>query len=184
MQQRDGSTTTWIHSNGDPSISTFTNWPGATEVNSTSQNRRDRPVATATEGKVPSQRSFQKTKNGNVQWGFSIDDDSEVLQWTKLELMPREPAKELATLKNLLKGIDTYGRPLLETAPRQLTFNAQDVIEDYLGKVVKEWVQAMNRRAARALENIDVDVVITYPAVRLSLQILLPVPLTLAVLGL
>ena len=153
-------------------------------MNDARQNRRDEPVATVTEGKVPSQRSFQKTKNGNVQWGFSIDDDSEVLQWTKLELMPREPAKELVTLKNLLRGSDTYGRSLLQTAPRQLTFNAQDVIEDFLGKVVKEWVQFMNRRAARALENIDVDVVMTHPAVGLNLEIALALPLTLAVLGL
>lgn len=115
--------------------------------------------------KVPSQISYSETNKGNTQWGFSIDEHSHVLQWTKLELMPRSPAKELAVLRNLLNGGKLLENlnDLEREVPKHLTRSANEVIQDFLSRVVKEWQQYMKANAHEVLSEMPLDIVVTYP---------------------
>lgn len=121
--------------------------------------------------KVPSAKSYSPTKKGNRQWGYSIDDDAMVFTWTKLELKPRPAIKELAILLKLMEGLDML-RELNEDddsvgdVPMHITRDAAGIIRDYLRDVAKEWGQHMKDAGQFTLDNVPLDIVITYPAVR------------------
>jgi hypothetical protein len=122
--------------------------------------------------KVPSKISYSRTVKGERQWGYSIDEFSTILQWTKLELMPQSPTKELAVLQGLLGGLvllkEFQKRNNLDNEiPKHLVKNASDVIQDYLYRIAREWHGYMTAEAAAALPNLDLDIVITHPVVRL-----------------
>lgn len=127
--------------------------------------------------KVPSEISYSRTLNRRKQWGHDIDNDSLVLRWTKMDLEPREPVKELSILGDLVQGLDkirdlnaaTNSHDVIDL-PQHLTRNSADVVRDYLSKVVRAWYiwfkdqpQGQNQ-----LDGLPLDVVITHPAVRES----------------
>lgn len=122
------------------------------------------------ERKVPSQISYAATSSGKKQWGFSIEPGSNVFGWTKMELMPQSPAKELLVLCRLLEGqkliqdlhsVDRF--PL--AVPRHLIKDAGEVIEDFLSRVARQWHSYMTKEGNVALEEIVLDVIVTFPAV-------------------
>jgi len=122
--------------------------------------------------KVPSKLSYSETHSGQRQWGYSIDKKSTILGWTKLELMPQSPGKELTLLRNLLEGLILLKKfqqsdELDSEMPKHLVKNASEVIRDYLDKVAKEWYGHMTGTGASTLRNIDLDIVVTHPIVRL-----------------
>lgn len=124
--------------------------------------------------KVPSAYSYSKTPaTGQYrQWGYSISDDSNVMQWTKLELEPRTIVRELEVLRDLLKGLDLLKElrtnedaAIKNDVPRYLPKDAGDVVREYLGKVAREWYEHMRAQGRYILDNVPIDIVLTHPAV-------------------
>src|SRR4051794_1426670 len=62
--------------------------------------------------KVPSAYSYSKTSAANRcrQWGHSIDDNSMVILWTKLNLERRTTVQELGVLRELVKGLELVNK--------------------------------------------------------------------------
>jgi hypothetical protein len=108
-------------------------------------------------------------------WGLDIDDKCEVLSWTKLELKPKDSVKELKVLQNLMRGLDLI-RKLndgQEMAPMQISKSSEDVVRDYLTKVLARWHYALVTArddsvlagGQHALRIAPLDVVMTHPVV-------------------
>ena len=126
--------------------------------------------------KVPSAYSYSKTSGTGEcrQWGYSISDDSDVMQWTKLELEPRTTVRELEVLRELVKGLDLLKElrankdaAVKNDIPRHLPKDAGDVVREYLGKVVREWYEHMKALGRHILDQVPIDVVLTHPAVNM-----------------
>lgn len=155
-QLRGGSQKNSLSDFGDDELTVFKHWPGSDAK------------------RVPSLISYSPTDpdKRKAQWGWSIDDESKVLKWTKMELEPQSTEAELAQLKELTKGLDLL-RELRENqlsgnitdVPRQITKSAEDVVRDFLSKVAREWYLYMKDQNAIMLERLDLDLVITHPAV-------------------
>jgi hypothetical protein len=148
--------------NSAADIEVFDIWPG--------RSGPDASVAEARERKVPSKISYSKTPNRERQWGFSIDEYSTTLEWTKMELMPHSPAKQLANLRTLFNGLSILNglqqrNDLESEIPKHLVMNATEIIEDYLYRVAVEWHAYMARKGSGTLPNIDLDIVVTHPTV-------------------
>lgn len=120
--------------------------------------------------KVPSDYSYSETINGKKQWGHDIDDDSLVVQWTKMNIEVRHPERELKVLGDLVKGLDQMKtfQQTRNAMPQHLARSASDVVRDYLIRVVREWylwMRAQPGARQHILASIPVDLVITHPAV-------------------
>ena len=120
--------------------------------------------------KVPSAISYSPTSGGCKQWGYSIDDNSTVLRWTKLELRPRSTVKELSVLRELVKGLKLVQEleeqdDLDEGIPMHVTKNAKAVVRDYISHVGRHWHKSMGAEGKFALDEVHLDIVITHPAV-------------------
>jgi molecular chaperone DnaK (HSP70) len=116
---------------------------------------------------VPSEISYSRGK-GAKQWGWSIDNDSKVLKWTKLEFEPKTTAKEFDVVRQLIKGLDDMDRLRKNTAeqvPRDMSKSAEDIVRDYIGKVAREWYIYINSERPQLLRGVPLDIVLTYPAV-------------------
>lgn len=128
------------------------NWPGASEV------------------KVPSQISYSNSKNRLLQYGYSIDDDSEVLSKTKLELQDsRDRGRELTTFTQTLHGLASLrlndANAIAGRIPRHLAKTAEDIVQDYLERIADVTYDDMINTLGRAVpEQIPIDLVITHPA--------------------
>ena len=149
-------------------LTVFRNWPGraAQKVD----------IEKLDIERVPSQFSYSNTKNGCQQWGWSIDDDSNVLRWTKLDLEPRSPVGELEVLSHLMKGLDLVrelrankNAAITNDIPRHIARSSEDVVQDYLGRVAREWYMHMKGKTIHTLQRVPIDLVITHPAVRYPL---------------
>lgn len=126
--------------------------------------------------KVPSVYSYSSSSAAGEyrQWGYSISEDSNVIQWTKMELEPRAIVKELRVLRDLVQGLDllnelraTRDLAINNDIPRYLPKDAWDVVREYLGKIAKEWYHYMRVNGRYTLENVPLDITITHPAVNL-----------------
>jgi hypothetical protein len=124
--------------------------------------------------KVPSAFSYSRTSSERrcKQWGYSIDDNSQVMRWTKLELEPRTAINELDVLRELTKGLDLIRElqnnedaGIMNEIPRHIARDSGDLVKDYLSKVTREWYQYMRSKGKHTLENVPLDIVITHPAV-------------------
>ena len=120
--------------------------------------------------KVPSVISYSPSSKRCKQWGYSIDDDSMVLRWTKLELRPRHTIKELAVLRELLKGLklvkELQDQDDLERGiPVHVTTKAKGVIRDFIGYIGRYWRENMISNGKFVLDEVPLDIVITHPAV-------------------
>jgi hypothetical protein len=160
VQQADA-----LVANSAEDIIVFYKWPDRTESGTGSAERR--------ELKVPSKISYTETDNNEKQWGYSIDGHSTVLKWTKLELMPQSPATQLNMLRYLAKGLGHFRgfqkpKTLDNETQMHLAMSATDIIEDYLYNVASEWHGHMVGAGSHTLRNIDLDIVVTHPTVRLS----------------
>jgi hypothetical protein len=124
---------------------------------------------------VPSVYSYSRTDPGTrkAQWGWSIDDNSKILKWTKLELQPQDTKTELSQLKELTKGLDLLRQlrrneeeGVWDDVPQHITKSAEDVVRDFLTKVSRVWYQHMKSQNNQyVLEQVPLDLVITHPAV-------------------
>lgn len=123
--------------------------------------------------KVPSDFSYSATKKRRCkQWGFSIDEGSRVMRWTKLRLVPGTIAQELDILLEGVKGLDLAEKLLeIENAgseadvPVHLPKYPEDIVRDYLSEVTREWYRYMRSQARHALNQVPLDIVISHPAV-------------------
>ena len=127
--------------------------------------------------KVPSAYSYSPSANRCKQWGYSIDDKSLVMRWTKLELEHRTASKELDHLGKLIKGLDLMNdlqrdenAGIMNKIPRHLCKSAGDIVGDYLGKVAREWFLYMRSLGRYTLSNVPLDIVITHPVVSYPLR--------------
>lgn len=121
-------------------------------------------------GKVPSLISYSPAPRGHEQWGFSIDDDSIVLRWTKLELRPRSTSKELIVLRELLKGLQLVQQlqeqdDLEQPIPTHVTRNARGVVRDFFEYIGRYWRGNLKKGGKFALDEVPLDIVLTHPAV-------------------
>ncbi|KAF4625147.1 hypothetical protein G7Y89_g13022 [Cudoniella acicularis] len=123
--------------------------------------------------KVPSSFSYSRTSAAKRcrQWGYSIDDESEVLRWTKLELEPRTAEQELGVVRELMKGLDLISKlrvnedaAATSDIPHHISKSSEDVVRDYMTKIAREWYQHMRSVGRYTLENVPLDIVITHPA--------------------
>jgi hypothetical protein len=154
-------------------------WPGkpSVEQESTAEEectaeRRGTAITEVIAPKVPSEISYSQSRNRQKQWGFSIDEYSTVLKWTKLELMPHSPTTQLAVLKNLLKDLSVLKElqkhnDFDNKIENHLVKSVVDIISDYLFRVASEWHGCMTAVGAGALPNLDLDIVVTHPTVEL-----------------
>ena len=123
--------------------------------------------------KVPSAISYSKTDatRRHRQWGYSIDEHSQVVRWTKLELEQCSASKELDILRDLVDGLDLLNElrvdesTSLDKIPRHIYKDAQEVVKDFLGKVAREWFLYIKGRGRYTLETVPLDIVITHPTV-------------------
>jgi len=120
--------------------------------------------------KVPSIISYSPSLQRCKQWGYSVDDDSTVLRWTKLELKPRSTIKELNVLRELLKGLKLVQElqeedDLENGMPMHVTKNARGVIRDFIGHIGRYWRETMISNGKFVLDEVSLDIVITHPAV-------------------
>ena len=128
------------------------NWPGASEV------------------KVPSLISYSNSKMRLAQYGYSIDDDSEVLSKTKLELEENtDRGAELTTFTQTLHGLASLrlndANAIAGLIPRHLAMNSEDIVQDYLERIADVTYDDMVNTLGRAVpEQIPIDMVITHPA--------------------
>ncbi|KAI9786203.1 MAG: hypothetical protein M1839_007613 [Geoglossum umbratile] len=150
----------WMQTTGqdNPTIKdlrVFRIWPG-----------RDAP-------KVPSALSYSTTSSVRrcKQWGYSIDDNSLVMRWTKLELEPRKTDEELDVLRELVKGLDLVNElrankdaAIMNEIPRHISKDSGDVVKDYLSRVTKEWYLFILGQGRHTLDQVPLDIVITHPA--------------------
>ncbi|KAK3311887.1 hypothetical protein B0H66DRAFT_486708 [Apodospora peruviana] len=124
-------------------------------------------------GKIPSAISYSKTPRGCKQWGNDIDEqDSNVLLWTKLELQPQKPLKELESLKEALNGLrliealredDNAG--VKSDIPLHIIKSPHEVVQDFLQNIAREYYLYMRSRNEFVIHrgNVPVDIVITHP---------------------
>ena len=136
--------------------------PSVTDV----QVFRDWPEGTTQ--KVPSAYSYSDCTCSKrcKQWGHNIDDNSLVMQWTKLELEPRTTLRELEVLRDLAKGLDLVTDLHTQddaSVPRHLSRDAEEVVKDYLSKVSREWYRDIKRKGQFTLDHVPVDMVVTHP---------------------
>ncbi|CAK7228219.1 hypothetical protein SCUCBS95973_006807 [Sporothrix curviconia] len=128
------------------------NWPGASEV------------------KVPSQISYSDSKQRLMQYGYNIDEDSEVLSKTKLELQDtNDRGRELTTFTQTLHGLASLrlndANSIAGRIPRHLAKTAEDIVQDYLEHISEVTYDDMINTLGRAVpEQIPIDIVITHPA--------------------
>ena len=122
--------------------------------------------------KVPSAISYSNTERGRRQWGHSIDDGSQVMRWTKLDIDSRTTVRELEVLRELMKGLELVKKlhangntANTNEVPRHITKDSGDVVRDYLTKVAREWYQYMRSQGRYTLDRVPLDIVITPPAV-------------------
>jgi hypothetical protein len=170
-----------VYCNGstEPSFSdikVFRDWPGGDQ------------------NKVPSKLSYSSSWDtiAKEQWGYSMDADRRVivLQWTKMELMNQDTAMELKKLKVLLEGhklietycekTDPYDTLALADAPLHLFKNSEDIMRDYLIRLVTRWWERTIVESRFMLENTHVDVIVTHPAVSTARVKICAIDLTLA----
>jgi hypothetical protein len=108
------------------------------------------------------------------QWGYSIDDKSKVLRWTKLELFDdRLPIEGLQNLSELLRALPEIkalhgGKAKTDDLPRHLSKSTEDIIETFLGYIAREWKSSITTEMRHVLERAPIDLVVTHPAVRCS----------------
>lgn len=141
------------------------------------KERRKKVFAETSPLQVPSKFSYSKTNPARraKQWGYSIDEGSLVMQWTKLELDTLSTDAELRNFRELLKGqrlIRRYCKNMDTTlngdAPLHLCRNSEDIVREYLEKLAEEWWAYMRIQARFAMERVPLDLVISHPAVGLS----------------
>lgn len=123
-----------------------------------------------TDSKVPSVISYSPSPARCKQWGYSIDADSTVLRWTKLELRPRSTTKELTVLRELVKGLKLVQElqeqdDIQKEIPMHVTRNARGVVRDFIGQVGRYWREYMISQGKFVLDEVPLDIVITHPAV-------------------
>jgi hypothetical protein len=95
------------------------------------------------------------------------------MRWTKLDLEPKTGLKELEQLRELAKGLGLVDQLLTSDedvairndVPRHITKAPEDVLRDYLSKVVREWYMHMKAKGKHTLDNVTLDIVVTHPAV-------------------
>jgi hypothetical protein len=114
--------------------------------------------------------------NTKEQWGFSIDENSTVSKWTKLELMPQPAAKELEVFSKLLEGLSQLKQFQRSDGaegdiPKYLIKTSSEIIEDFLKRVAKHWRTFMRGQARVVFQNVPVDIAITHPAVKSLLSV-------------
>lgn len=150
----------------------FDRWPGRGK--GTAQETTQDTTSTKIIPKVPSTYSYSKASTAGEyrQWGYSICDDSDVVQWTKLELEPRTTFRELEVLRELVKGLDLLNdlraskdAAIKNDVPRFLPKESCDIVRDYLGKVAREWYSYMSDQPISVLKSVPIDIVLTHPAV-------------------
>jgi hypothetical protein len=126
------------------------------------------------EVKVPSEFSYSRTPNLKKQYGYDIDDKSDVLARTKLELEDHDDRlKELRTFADTLHGLTSLSlndaTAITHQIPKHLSKNSEDIIENYLYKVAEvvyaDMVSTLGRHVP---EQIPIDLIITHPAVSLA----------------
>lgn len=151
----------WAHSkNATQALSladvkVFRKWPARSEL------------------KVPSAKSYSWSAKGRAQWGFDIDDHSKIFKWTKLELVPRKAVAELKVLADLVKGLELTNNigheanddDAAKEVPQHLTKTPEEILENYLSEVSREWYRDMVATSAYVFDNVPVDIVITHPVV-------------------
>ncbi|KAI9868849.1 MAG: hypothetical protein M1813_004700 [Trichoglossum hirsutum] len=99
-----------------------------------------------------------------------MDENSQVMQWTKLELEPLTTVKELGILRDLVGGLDRMNKlradesASLNSIPRHISKDAEEVVKDYLGKVSREWYTYIKQQGKHTLDSVPIDIVISHPA--------------------
>jgi hypothetical protein len=121
--------------------------------------------------KVPSAISYMVSKNKCQQWGHDIDENSEYLTWTKLELGEQPQDKELENLAAAFKGIACISSitDRFSNASQRLQSLAAtpgQIVQKYLTKVARKWRDDFVKSGRTALSELPLDLVVTHPAVR------------------
>jgi hypothetical protein len=146
--------------NGDSPIElqVFTQWPGFSGQ------------------KVKSLVSYSESKTHRKQFGNDIDDNSEIVKWTKLDLDPKllndhlkqvhSATKGLDRIKSLVQSISRNGQEMLDLdIPLHITKNTTEIIEYFFEKALAAWKAHIQARADGLLGVVPIDIVVTHPAV-------------------
>lgn len=116
---------------------------------------------------VPNRISYSPTTNGRRQWGYDIDDDSDVHDSLRLHLEDGSRYEELVHLRNLVLEA-TRNSDLDESAPPFLYKSPEIIASDYLQKIAEHFRDEFGRvYSPWVLENVPLDLVVSYPSVSL-----------------
>jgi len=122
--------------------------------------------------KVPSEISFSPSRSGLAQWGHSIDPDTPPVRYAKLELQARGRQVELEKLADVIKGLQLMARFRADQGagarnevPQFLTLSAEDIVTEFLDRVVRRWHNEMQSENEALLAANPLDLVITHPGV-------------------
>jgi hypothetical protein len=120
--------------------------------------------------KVPSVISFSTpTHLLESQWGYNLSPDAITMVQTKLALDVQDVSQELEWLvENLagMKDLNTHFITNSQASPDYTYLSAEDVVADYLGRVIEHVLDNEKGLVRKQLEQFAVDVVITVPTVR------------------
>jgi molecular chaperone DnaK (HSP70) len=146
----------------DIELRVMTEWPGQTGQ------------------KVPSLVSYSRTPNAREQYGNDIDDQSEVVSWTKLDLDPQNVTNHLKLLEDTTRGLKLVPalyrkeKPVMERdIPFHIAKDTTEIVQHFLEKVVRAWKVQIQESADGALGHIPIDIVVTHPAVSLATDLIL-----------
>jgi len=122
--------------------------------------------------KVPSAISYSPSRSGCSQWGHDIETGSQVMRWTKLELNDGSLGEEIKRLAAVVKGLGLMSefrsnaaqRVLINNIPRHLGLDAEDIVTEYLTRVVREWFAFQQAETRSLFGNVPLDLVITHPS--------------------
>ena len=118
--------------------------------------------------KVPSKISYTHSRVGREQWGFDIDDNAIVHKELRRGLAgPKSKLEELRDLSALVYAARVAN--LDETVPRHLIKTPDHMAVDFLSFVAEKTCDEIRTVVGRhVLDNVPVDLVVTYEAVSLQ----------------
>ncbi|KAF2192229.1 hypothetical protein K469DRAFT_620267 [Zopfia rhizophila CBS 207.26] len=130
-----------------------------------------------TSEKVPSEISYSPAPGRERQWGYDISQPADMdrgalkLRWTKLELDQQGRTEELRMILDALNGMKNLSLTEIERShgiPDYPAMSPVDIVADYLSKVREYLLETLPRDhgvAREYLDTIDIDLVITVPAI-------------------
>jgi hypothetical protein len=126
---------------------------------------------------IPSKISYASSPRSRWQWGHDIEDGSDVMRYFDLDLESRSRLSQLQGLRQVAQGLrsmaafhaDRATQPRYCDIPLHIGLDAEDVVADFLRKVVRFWFDRLSADY-HLLDFFACDIVISHPPVSRILE--------------